>query len=1323
MKKLNIVLEYKNASYILCCKNTQYSVEYLVYSYLHENDKYLTDNYKHPQLTIKALEEYSNVEPYYVGYLKVSLRGKSPEGHGDITKVTDLKDRVLEYTRTQYKTHEYVKNTYNFEYETFAYVLDVEVKNDNLSLSYVKTSSVLDAFSCEDTTTGFRATTVSMNTNVLWSNARGLKTQKLTDTDFTLCKSSIASVTMPILESVTDLSYYRTRNDDGTFTYHKDYKSVKNVDELNELLADMQKELNRCKEAGEEFVVGLDTETTGLNVYNLKKDYQSTVVSVPIAFKDDSAYVIFTDMLEFENVELNLVARVMEELFSRDAIGGNREVNLDIPGIYNFRCERDDIIVVGQNSSFDVRAFLTCGANVYFDNDCRQMSFNLDPFRTKRSNGLKFRAKKEFGYDQPSLSDLLGSGNEDKYKILNSEMVAIVYGCSDADLTRMWRNKLVNIMRDEEVIRYYRCNLYERYREQDVLLNNLYARGDYFGMRIDKDVFIENGNHVLNDITKMKDFLDTYVRDVLHKKNIAEQRKVLLDNEDIVNTHVPNPTMSLEEKVEYIISEMKVPDKEPVPLTGSNLAKILYSGGLGYPVLHWTKETMDVSTGIVKPAQPSVDKVARQKLLQHVNSTSSGALTEDIVGGRGNVLIDANKFNHYMYPAAYVLNELSGPTKEYDAYYKPFIEGSFDDYIFMSTSMANIDTRRTSNPLQTIKSGLKSNMLPHTDDHYMLVFDMSQVELRVMPALAHDLCMVYKSTNPESDSHTEVAGILNGKEPYEVTPKERKNSKSINFGYPYGLTIYSMCERLFGENTPKNIAMTQDILDIFIDRMWIVVQYLEHVRDNSLKEVGSFHEERYDLPENLRDYLDIPKGMPVGVVRNLYGFLKSFDLRSFDYKTKEVGADLTHSQSARIRRQVGNFPIQGTAAEIFRQLILKFNKACFDNGIADDVQWHVSVHDELVCSVRKGSIHPAKLIHLLYTQCTQRLTSPKTSEEKSLTYEQFCARYVSDMKLVPEEFVKKEWMADEWTHPPYYIGINLGYSWGDCKDDTAELPVILTERISEEWLSGKYDNDTDWGDEPEWARKHIRQYAIDRIYEVLNEQAKQMAQDGVYDISVINRDFTNYIVKSYVKTYNKPLWAASHKSKDYPDSAYIADWALKLNEQIGKDSITVVTETGHALRFDKGQDYSSLNPKGKPVKALIDGMFVDYQDLKEVDESARVEDVVIETEGFYTESDDLAPYIKPESERDEKDVTFESLQLKPRSYELMTVMFDRVILTMFSYKLAVSRMRDLIGDKILVEEGNQSLLRLYIKLNGRVKPTSYYVSQDNVSILYERMSE
>jgi hypothetical protein len=334
---------------------------------------------------------------------------------------------------------------------------------------------------------------------------------------------------------------------------------------------------------------------------------------------------------------------------------------------------------------------------------------------------------------------------------------------------------------------------------------------------------------------------------------------------------------------------------------------------------------------------------------------------------------------------------------------------------------------------------------------------------------------------------------------------------------------------------PENLAHTYRIIESFEKARHQVVAFLNSVRDGTLCEVK--------IPECLRSYLEIGDSIPVGVVRNMKGFYKLFQLDA-----------MTEQKRGRIRRQSGNYPIQGSASELMRIILMRLYTSMWREGWIQKgyVKWHVSIHDELLGSFKKGAIHPIHLIAVLQKACCVR---PKG-------------------------------------HTNYYIGINIGNSWGDCKDDHSELPVYLVDRLVKRWDSGEFNGEV--VEEPvPYVRGLREKYITDRIGEVLSDTGQDLSL-RVIDCAHAFENFTNYTVKKYLYEGYAPLWSLKRDKSDREEfCAKLASWAL---DAFGD---------GVELVFEGGRKITLTSSTAKQTK-IVDGRdaplsFAEMFDGEEID--------------------------------------------------------------------------------------------------------------------------
>ena len=1001
-----------------------------------------------------------------------------------------------------------------------------------------------------------------------------------------LSLATIATIRYDDLAEKLDMSWYKK---DGVVV--KNYRSVKTKKEFEEyVMTPIIRKLTVAQGSGKSVDIGFDTETTGLNVYDLSPDNpdKDHIVSAQVSWEDNQGVAVFLDMEHFGNVDTKYVMNRFQELFGH--FKGRRYIKYwDAGEEKEFCFERNLINLIGHNCMFDGRAVYDTGAEIWFDEDTLQMAFNLNPKIIKGVNKLKVLTRKVFGHETPELSDVLGAGNEDKYRYLVDEEVANIYGCADCDYTRQLAKYLRSIM-DE--------SMYVRYRIQDIPLLNILPESEYHGLNMLQGPVQELGHEVYENIQILKNAMYSYVgvyMDYVQKHQVID---LMWDSG------------YYKSKDEYLKALDAIePNQNAVykfEFKASSLRDVLYNI-MKYPVFAWTDSLTPL---------PKVDKYVIKKLLREdADEGSSGRkLTKSILkfgrsyseyerllGGSESdkkkaakmELINKDVFNKKKYPLALIVQKYSDLNKEYTSYFKPILEQNMEGRLFKSYSMTNIETRRISNAAQTMKGSLKALVRSYNDDYYMLDFDMSQIELRLMYSLSGSDVLIKKMCNPENDAHTENGALVNHVPAYKVTKKQRKGAKTCSFGVPYGLGDRSMCEMLFDTINQHNMFETRMVLYNWQKANANVVALLEAARDEALTECK--------LSLAVRDFIDAWKKdedgnyvldengekipVPMGKVTNKYGFYRMFDLSGIDMspaaKERRASGKYTGPEST-IRRAAGNYPIQSFAAEIFRIILIRFYNRCVKEGIADKIIWHMLIHDELLCSVHK-SVNP----FLLY------------------------------------KIIKESCMITMKGHTKYFVGINVGNTWAECKDDEREAPVYFVDRIVKRYDAGEFRDQT-WFDDPwEYVRPYREQYVEDRIGEVMRSIQPGLDSEPI-NMPLMLEKFQNYTVRAYLNNYsmNRPVNREDYEfAEDYDNAVWqsrIETWALKVfgrgKQIIGVDGVLSAIEKAKEQEVTKEQ-------AGEPP-IFAEDLFI--EDCEEEDTSYYA---FTDDEGadniYYSESEDL----------------------------------------------------------------------------------------------------
>ncbi len=202
---------------------------------------------------------------------------------------------------------------------------------------------------------------------------------------------------------------------------------------------------------------------------------------------------------------------------------------------------------------------------------------------------------------------------------------------------------------------------------------------------------------------------------------------------------------------------------------------------------------------------------------------------------------------------------------------------------------------------------IRKAFVPRDENHTLLSADYSQIELRIIAALAGESQML-DDFRSGKDIHATTAARVYNLPLEEVSKEMRRNAKTVNFGIIYGISAFGLSERL---NIPRREAA--DIID----------QYFA----------------KYPA---IRDYMDstIRKARENGFVETVLGrrrYLKDIN-----------------SANANIRgfaeRNAINAPIQGSAADMIKVAMIRLWNEMERLQLRSKMV--LQVHDELVFDAR-----------------------------------------------------------------------------------------------------------------------------------------------------------------------------------------------------------------------------------------------------------------------------------------------------------------------------------------------------------------------------------
>ena len=204
--------------------------------------------------------------------------------------------------------------------------------------------------------------------------------------------------------------------------------------------------------------------------------------------------------------------------------------------------------------------------------------------------------------------------------------------------------------------------------------------------------------------------------------------------------------------------------------------------------------------------------------------------------------------------------------------------------------------------------------------------DFSQIEYRVLCALAKQLNLIEAFADPDMDYHQLMAALMFGVPYALVTDDMRKQAKSFNFGIPYGMSFNSLSILLFGNKNKASVEATKLKYEDYFRDQPLVRQFFIDVKDQA----------RYN--EFSRTY---------------------FGRRRYFKFTDETG-NVNQKFIASALRQAGNAVIQGTARDIYGIAIARTFQAIRNNGLLGKVIMNNFIHDEVLYEIdARLNVHAA----------------------------------------------------------------------------------------------------------------------------------------------------------------------------------------------------------------------------------------------------------------------------------------------------------------------------------------------------------------------------
>lgn len=492
-----------------------------------------------------------------------------------------------------------------------------------------------------------------------------------------------------------------------------------------------------------------------------------------------SRYTVGDLAVQHDDDMYNYVTKTPAEEFRNDVVLMERVRNILEKGH-----------IVGHNGTFDWKVGYQYGIDTNFKDDTMIMHQLMYKFRSTTSNrgessALKYLEKREFGMDAWELEDFFPDFKEDNSgltrgakkkgsKIDFSYMDydgTRVYAPTDGDATfKLFVKYKTDMMQNHKDMEY----IYQ----VEMIVSSCIAYMEFYGHRLDERMI--NGARASTQAEVL--CIESEIRDLVGYR--SEKEKELYEKLSEQREVYKNADASGDrDAINKAISEMEVTCKE---LRG------VIDGDEEHPLnLAAPGQVATLFYDILKIPNPNTEgkkSVAKRELKA--------------------LLKERNADGTPKYPVVHMYSEY----KKQDTLVTKFFDNLQyfqypGGYIFSSYGQIAAATGRMScsrpNAQQYPHSVTK--MVKPRPGYLMADADYSQIEYRVLTALAGNEWLAELFSNPDSDYHTLMASLMYEVPYASVTGDMRKAAKSFNFGIPYGMGFASLAILLTGNSLPASV--------------------------------------------------------------------------------------------------------------------------------------------------------------------------------------------------------------------------------------------------------------------------------------------------------------------------------------------------------------------------------------------------------------------------------------------------------------------------------------------------------------------------------------
>lgn len=702
-------------------------------------------------------------------------------------------------------------------------------------------------------------------------------------------------------------------------------------------------------------VIAYDTETTGLRINcfgKINSEYKKTLekynaehpkdqiradrlVGIIFCVEENTSYYFPCFNRKFKNLydtDTPVRRKIIEDIKARYTVGefGNRQSDM-ADYIRNTPSEQwgSDVIlmervrnilstkhIVAHNGAFEWKVGWQYEIDTNLKDDTMILHQIMYKFRSTTSNrgepsNLKYLAKRELGIDQWELDDFFPEFKEQVGEVRSragakkkkSAMSRIDFSYMDYDGTRVYAPTDGDVTLG--LFLMYKRDMMQNHKNQEYIYNVevivacAIAYMEFYGHRIDEEKIA-----AVRDQTKAKiACIESEIRQLVNYASESEltaynNLKAAMKSFEEEDKH---GTFEEREKTNALTLEAVEALKNAIAANTEhelNLASPSQVAELFYDVLEipFSGEKKSVAKKEIKGLMKMKDEEGNPK-----------------------------------YPVVHMYSEYKKldtlMTKFFDCLWTYQYPGGliFSSFGQISTATGRMSCSKPN--AQQYPKAVTGIVVPRPG-YVMMDADYSQIEYRVLTALAGNDGLAKLFSDPDSDYHTLMASMMYGVDYASVTPKMRGDAKSFNFGIPYGMGLGSLAILLTGMNN----ATTRS-------------------------EAAEKYEKYFENQPKTRKFFDQVKEMA-----QVNKYTKTFWSRYRYYSFTDADGNENNAKKAAALRQAGNAVIQGTAADIFKISVARNFMYIRENNLFGDLLIVNMIHDEQLFEVNASKLNMQRVL-------------------------------------------------------------------------------------------------------------------------------------------------------------------------------------------------------------------------------------------------------------------------------------------------------------------------------------------------------------------------